>query len=152
MTALVVYPALGYNTFVDVAGATLLADDYLSHTLWEDLAVEDQQRWLLRTGDILMGYEGFAPSSPADACLPSAQVQLVLFQLANGLGGLRHETSQQLRIREMDVLKEEFFKNAGAEAYVVNNVPGSVLDCLRANGAILMDTSCGGVGTVRRTR
>lgn len=150
MTPLVVSPTPDYNTFVTIAEADVLADDALSHSVWEALSPADKQRWLLLTGAMINGLKGFIAPDPTTACLQKAQVTLVLHQIDNKLQDTGPKEGQ-LRTRKFDVMYREHFKNVHADNKVVEDLPASIRECLKNHGALL-DNSVGGVGSFGRRR
>lgn len=152
MTPLVVYPNVPYNTFLDGTTATVAISDSLDHRLWDSLSSEDRHRWLLLTGKAMLSFEGLNPAPPTDSCLAEAQAELVLHWLSNNRTAALPKPEQQVRIKEFDFLKEEFFKSVGAEGFRVDVIPNSVLKCLEANGAYIPRRSSGGVGVIPRYR
>ena len=150
MTALIVYPAAGYNTFIDVASADSLASDFLDHSIWDGLSADDKQRWILLTGRFIIGFDGFAPAAPQDSCLQQSQLTLIMHQLRNNLQST--ETNQQIRIRKFDIMTNEYFKNNFADVQVIDALPKDVRACLEANGALIHQSTSGGVGSFRRHR
>jgi len=149
VTALIVHPDPGYNTFVDVAGADIIADDYIDHAIWDMMTPEDKQRWLLFTGKLIMSLKDIEIPDSTVACLADTQIQILMHILRNDLFADKPE--QQVRVEYFNKMSIEYFKNNNLDDIVLNDIPAGAWDCLVSLGAA-KPKFLGNVGVFRRTR
>jgi hypothetical protein len=149
MTALVIHPNTGYNTFTDVAGADTIADDFLDVELWTSLTPTQKQRWLLYTGTMIINLKGIELPDTAVDCLAKAQVMIILNMLKFNL--LSAEGTQQVRMDYFNKMSIEYFKNNNLDNTIREDIPAGAWSCLVSVGAD-KPSSIGNVGVFRRTR
>jgi len=149
MTALIVHPANDFNTFVDVAGADIIAEDFLEHGVWEALSLEDKQRWLLYTGNLIMNLNGLKLPDTAVECLGKVQVDIAIHHIRYSIDAV--EAKQQVRLQYFNHMSTEFFKNEGFDKLIPEDVPATSWPCLESVG-VKKPQGCGGVLAFRRTR
>jgi hypothetical protein len=149
MTALIVHPAPGYNTFVDVAGADTIAEDYIDHAIWDAMTAEDKQRWLLYTGRLITSLKNIEIPDSVVVCLAGAQMQILMHILRNNL--YADKVGQQVRVEYFNKMSIEYFKNNNADNLVLSDIPAEAWSCLISLGAT-KPSFVGNVGVFRRTR
>ena len=113
MTTVVAHPTADFNTFVDVTGADVFANDSLDYRLWEALDTTTKTRWLFHSFNIMMLLPNFIPPDISDTDLGKAQVLIILNDLKYGITA--DELSQQVRVEKFGSLMLENFKNEFAD-------------------------------------
>lgn len=149
MTALIVHPAVDFNTFVSLADANTYAEDSLDYALWSALSDPDKTRWLFASFIFMTMLPEFIPPDLDDPCLGKAQIAIILNDLKYGISNTN--TEQQTRTEKFGSIMKENFKNEFADRLTPSRIPDEAWSCLVTYGAIRYE-NISGVSTIRRTR
>jgi hypothetical protein len=109
--ALTVYPAAGWNTFIDLADATQVISDYTLYLpQWTAASDEDKERYLrIATAFIVEGLPEI--TDPAPECLGDAEALIAVQDLVYGfsastasasLGAIKKEKAGQVEMQYYD--------------------------------------------------
>ena len=146
----VVYPAVGANSFVSVIDADSYIEPLLNHEEWAILSEEDKARRLLYAYERFTLLKDFVPPADlVDSCLPEANARFALHSEVYSTDSL--EPTQQVRKEEFGPMQTEYFKNMAIDRLDVDEFPAVVVNCLAQYG-VKSPNNIGGVGAFRRTR
>ena len=151
--ALVIYPNVGYDSFVTVVDADTYIDTLtLDGPAWIALTVPVKENYLrIATRTIIDGIDQtvYPLPDPAPACLGEATALIASWDLKNGLsasagGGTTGEVKRQ----KVSTLEIEYFQSeSGFVATAVAPIPDMAKPCLEGLGFIFVkDTR--GIGQV----
>ncbi len=148
VSALIVYPAEGANSFISLEDANTVIEDQLNYETWASLDDEDKTRRLLTIYKKFYLLVDFVPPDGEVDCLGEAQAIAALYTLQYDT--LNFEPSQQTRVEKLGPLYSEYFKNTALDRLSVDDYPEEVWACLTTWGA--QRTSIDGVGTFYKPR
>ncbi len=132
--ALTVYPTPGFNSYISVAEADLIAPDYLNYSFWSSLDEATKSQYLMQAFRVIGVLEGFiAPIPPADAgCLPTVQVQIAMNDVQYGISLKTYDT-QEIKKEVAGPVSTEYFASYSG-ALPPSIIPPIVVPCLKTFG------------------
>jgi hypothetical protein len=147
---LVVYPAVGANTFVDLTDADNYINQLINYAKWDALSQDDKSRRLIDVyGRFFLVKDFVPPSDLTNNCLPQAQSIAAAYILEYGIAD--DSPKQQVRVERFGPVHQEFFKNASSDGLDLSEFPPMTWVCLEAHGGQRPET-VGVVGSFRSTR
>jgi len=149
--ALIVYPDVGFNSYISVEDADLKAVDYLNNSFWTALDEATKSQYLIQSFRVIHALEGFiAPIPPAVAgCLPDAQLQIAMNDVQFGIS-LKTYATQEVKKEEAGPVSMEYFAS-GSGALPPTIIPPLVVPCLETFG-YTPSLHVYGISTIRQHR
>jgi len=142
---LVIYPAVGANSFVSLAGADAILDFHTQVPVWVSLSDDDKKRRLIQAYEIINTLEGFeAPVAPdpIPGCLDTAQSLIAIQTVINEEAQELNRVTQE-RVGPMNV-------SYNTDYLVGSDIPTSASLCLKDYGVYISNTSV--LSSMRKVR
>ncbi len=143
--ALILYDAVGANSFISLTRANEILDYHVKAPLWETQDDDSKKRLLIKAYNDIINLEGIElPVPPVSSCLEEAQADTALNYLINKDTYDERKIKQEkvgplsTTYQDVDMLEPDLFTE--------NSV-----NCLKDLGA-LQPNSAGALGSVRKSR
>jgi len=149
--ALIVYPDVGFNSYISVTDADLKAVDYLNNSFWTVLDEATKSQYLMQSFRVLQSLEGFIAPIPPElsGCLPDTQLQIAMNDVQFGIS-LRSYATQEVKKQEAGPVSTEYFESASG-ALPPTIIPPIAIPCLKTFGYV-PSTNVFGLSTIRHHR
>jgi hypothetical protein len=148
MATLIVFPDPGYNTFVSLAEADAIAENYLLAGEWQSMRESKRELYLLEAFRTMHTLEGFTDPVNDAGCLKTAQCEIAFHDAHFGISTSDPSEAQIARQKAGPVEVEYFEKNGGS---TLSKIPATAWDCLKNYGAT-PPRAFGGIGSIGKTR
>ena len=148
--ALIIFPAVGYDSYVTVADATTIIDKYtVNGAEWAAVSPADQEIYLrIAFRRILDGIEDLSATplpDPILGCEPESQSLMAVHDVVNGISataGSAGAAAGEIKMQQVGTLKVEYFQSdSGFVATTTNPIPSMVRDCLEKLNYVFSSTS-----------
>jgi len=149
--ALIVYPDVGFNSYISVVDADLKAVDYLNNSFWTVLDEATKSQYLMQSFRVIHALEGFiAPIPPALAgCLPDAQLQIAMNDVQFGISLISLAT-QEVQEKSAGPVTMKYFESfTGVLPPAI--IPPLTVPCLQTFG-YSPSLHVYGISTIRKYR
>ncbi len=131
---LVIYPAVGYNSFVTLPEANTLADQFMTEDAWNALSDDDKMRRLTQAFFFIEGTIETMPAGPEE-CLNTTQVEMALFYNDTNYGGGGSSSGGEIKKAQVGPISVEYTE--GTQFTAEDNplgIPERSYNCLDSYG------------------
>ena len=135
--ALIIYPAQNADSFITVADAKVVIDNYtLDGAKWDAKTLQEQEILLrIAYNDIVDHTDSTTYPDPLPACVGEAQALMAVHDLVNSISGGATSTTAQVKKQKAGPIEREFFE-LKTVVKSTTRVPDQAKRCLAGIGYI----------------
>jgi hypothetical protein len=129
---LVVYPANGYNTFLDLPEADAIASTLLGADKWTALSDDERKRYLIAAFNYIISLDGIVLPDAPEECINSTQVKIAVNEVVSPtftnimVGG----SAQSIKSAKVGPVSVTY-----ADTITYTDIPQDIRYCLEGYGA-----------------